>query len=559
MIPEDLSYENLVEEILAPYLIDGRTASASFLAWFLENVLRLDDVTATHAICDGPGDRGIDGIYVDDDASEVIFIQAKLRQSSTGNIGDKAIRDFAGSVAQFDTPDKVDAAIEDAPNSELAMLLERSELKRHLAGGYDIKRLFVTNSLVNAQGQAAADALAVEVDDCETIADRYVEITSPSGIVGDATFDVSDTGFMEFNAGGKARLYLVIAKAADLLALEGLADGTLFAQNVRLNLGSTKVNKEIAETVRKPEEHILFPMYHNGITIICESVVPNMGNETLTLRNYVVVNGAQSLSILYRSRKVVTGELSLVVKIVEIKEDSRLSTDITLFSNNQNAIKPRDLRSTHILQTRLKAEFEEISYEGFGYTVKRGEAELGNSISNEEAGRLLLAFDVGEPWSCHQIYKVFDEKYSDVFGRPAVNAWRIILLKKMMDKIEGCLKHIQNVPIQRYRLSRYFVLFAIAKIIEDDEVAEHWASRPNDLLTNAKVCEAFLGAVEGIASRLCVDLRFELCVGDPVPDYKAVLKSPTGVQDLEGRIRLSFERDVARERETTIGAQIEAL
>ena len=254
-----------------------------------------------------------------------------------------------------------------------------------------------------------------------------------------------------------------------------------------------------------------------------------------------------------------TGELSLVVKIVEIKEDGRLSTDITLFSNNQNAIKPRDLRSTHILQTRLKAEFEKISFEDYAYTVKRGDVEPRNSISNEEAGRLLLAFDVREPWSCHQIYKVFDEKYSEVFGRTAVEAWRIILLKKMVDEIESCLKHIQSVPIGRYRLSRYFVLYPISKIIEDDEVAKDWVSRPSDLLRSTEVRSAFLDAVKSLASRLCVDLRFELCVADPAPDYKAVLKSPTGVQDLEGRIRRSFEQDVARGRETMIGTHLDAV
>ena len=559
MSPDDLIYENLVDVILAQYLIDGRTPSASFLAWYLENVLRLDDVTATHAICDGPGDRGIDGIYVDDDASEVIFIQAKLRQSTSGPIGDKAVRDFAGSVAQFDSPEKVAAAIANSPDSELGQLLVRSELEQHLSEGYEIKRLFVTNSLVNEQGEAAAGALGVEVEDRETIADRYVEITSPTGVSGDATFDVSDTGFIEFNAGGKARLYLIIAKADDLLALDGLADGTLFAQNVRLNLGSTKVNKEIAQTVSKPEEHILFPMYHNGITIICKSVVPDMDNGTLTLQNYVVVNGAQSLSILYRSRKVVTGDLRLVVKVVEVKQDGQLSTDITLFSNNQNAIKPRDLRSTHILQTRLRAEFGKIAFEGFTYSVKRGEVEEGTSISNEEAGRLLLAFDVCEPWSCHQIYKVFDEKYSEVFGRPAVNAWRIILLKKVMDIVEASLQHIQNVPIERYRLTRYFILFVISKIIEDDGVAKAWVSRPDELLKDSATCAAFLAAVRSISARLCVDLRFELGRTDPVPDYKAVLKSPNGVHGLEDKIRRSFEQDVAREREKTIGSQLSSV
>ena len=56
MVPEDFNYINLAGGVLQAYTCDGRTESAAFLAWFLENILRLDDVEAACAICDGPSE-----------------------------------------------------------------------------------------------------------------------------------------------------------------------------------------------------------------------------------------------------------------------------------------------------------------------------------------------------------------------------------------------------------------------------------------------------------------------------------------------------------------------
>ena len=86
------------------------------------------------------------------------------------------------------------------------------------------------------------------------------------GTEGTAEFDVSDNGFLEFAAGEKAKLFLITAKAEDFLKLGGIADGSLFAQNVRLSLGNTKVNKDIVQTLSDQAKHLFFPMYHNGIT-----------------------------------------------------------------------------------------------------------------------------------------------------------------------------------------------------------------------------------------------------------------------------------------------------
>ena len=546
MTPEEFNYANLAGTVLQAHAYDGRTESAAFLAWFLENILRLNDVEAADAICDGPSDRGIDAVYVDHDNNEIIFLQAKVRQNDARTVGDQPIRDFAGSIAQFSTPEQVATAIAEAPGAELSKLMERMKVEDRLREGYAMRGWFITNSTVDENGVRAAEATATAIYDRAAIADRYVEIDAPDVVEGTAEFDVSDNGFLEFAAGDKAKLFLITAKAEDFLKLGGIADGSLFAQNVRLSLGNTKVNKDIVNTLSDPSKHLFFPMYHNGVTIICRDVE---AGDTLKVTDYVVVNGAQSLSVLNRHRGKVSDDLRLVAKIIEIEGDEEFAREITLASNNQNAIKPRDQRSTNILQTRLEAEFNQINFEGYRYIIKRGQDETGNVIINEEAGRLLMAYDLREPWSCHQIYKVFDEKYAEVFGRPAVDAWRIVLLSKMMAKIEESLPTINFVPIQRYRLTRYFLLYAISRLLEEDAAATDVLSDPEALLRDGERLGRFLDTIRTVAARYCVDLREEFVAAAEAPDYKSVLKSPAQVQEMESRFRKSYMYDVARDRE----------
>ncbi|HEY8993227.1 MAG TPA: hypothetical protein VIM71_00965, partial [Lacunisphaera sp.] len=45
------------------HAVKGGTESRAFLAWFLENYWRLDETEVFDAVCDGSGDKGVDGIY----------------------------------------------------------------------------------------------------------------------------------------------------------------------------------------------------------------------------------------------------------------------------------------------------------------------------------------------------------------------------------------------------------------------------------------------------------------------------------------------------------------
>jgi hypothetical protein len=78
----DLEYGKMVATI-KPYTDKGRPISIAFLNWFLEHIYRLDQVSAEDAICDKSNDRGIDGIYVDENQLEIHVLQAKTKQNGT--------------------------------------------------------------------------------------------------------------------------------------------------------------------------------------------------------------------------------------------------------------------------------------------------------------------------------------------------------------------------------------------------------------------------------------------------------------------------------------------
>ena len=60
---------NLFSQHLAP----KRNESAAFLIWFLENYYRLDTLEAIDSVCDQRGDKGVDGIYINEVRMLLIF------------------------------------------------------------------------------------------------------------------------------------------------------------------------------------------------------------------------------------------------------------------------------------------------------------------------------------------------------------------------------------------------------------------------------------------------------------------------------------------------------
>jgi hypothetical protein len=75
----------------------GRGESAAFLIWFLENYFRLEHDDAIGSVCDQVNDKGIDGIYVDEEDETVYLFQSKYSPLNNQEQGDRDIRDFVGA------------------------------------------------------------------------------------------------------------------------------------------------------------------------------------------------------------------------------------------------------------------------------------------------------------------------------------------------------------------------------------------------------------------------------------------------------------------------------
>lgn len=347
----------------------------------------------------------------------------------------------------------------------------------------------------------------LRVYDRTRICSEFIDIESEGGINEKFVMDTSYVEPMKIQIGDAATSYIFPAKASELVNMSGIDDGTLFSQNVRLSLGNAKVNKSLQKSVKDKNEHRNFPLYHNGVTILCESA--KYQDEKIVIEKYVVVNGAQSISTFKKNTKELSDDLRVIVKVVELS-DQKLARKITVNSNNQNAIKPRDLKSNNEVQIRLKEEMKLVEGGRYDLEIKRGEVIDPSVvvITNEEDGRLLLASDLDDPYSCHQVYKVFDEKYGEIFARPVVNAWRIVLLYMIMKRVENSIDGINHKPLSKYSLTRFFVLSCVYQIFLSEDRGKFWLSNPREIFEKNRQNVIYDGVSE-ILKTVVVDINYE--------------------------------------------------
>src|SRR5688500_14105584 len=97
----DVNYPKTLD-LFAQHRATGREDGVSFLIWCLENYYRLDPIESIDSVCDQPGDKGVDGIFVNDNNQTITIFQSRLYQNPTALVGDAALRTFAGTLTQFE-------------------------------------------------------------------------------------------------------------------------------------------------------------------------------------------------------------------------------------------------------------------------------------------------------------------------------------------------------------------------------------------------------------------------------------------------------------------------
>jgi hypothetical protein len=523
--------------LFGAHAMKERTESRAFLAWFLENYYRLEPMEVSDCICDGKHDKGIDGVYVNDQLGHIDIFQSMLVRGGK-TLGDTALKEFAGTLSQFDDSASVENLIKTTQNAALASLLKANDIATKVEEGFTVRGVFLTNA---DRDHNARDFLAhnknISLYDRIELQKTYAPLDKTPPITQEVSFNISGVPHIEYPLSAKVNMVIASLSALDLLKMGGIASGELFAWNVRQFLGrKTKVNKDIAKSIKNASDHQLFPAFHNGLTVLCKKLV--VKKDKITIGGYAVVNGCQSLSSLYENSTNLTPDLRLITKLLNVSPDDSLAAKITDHTNNQNGTTFRDLQSNNPIQVRLQSEIHR-HYKGEAYyRIKRGEHlewPAENVIENERAARILLAFDLKDPSSCHQTYKLFDELHARIFGRPEVNSDRIILAVTLYDVVASLLESMKNELFGKYALTRYAIIYLVREALETDEAGRELCANPSKFISDAasrarlasalkKVAAPIVKIVDNEATRREKDAGFF--------DYKSDLKSPRKLAEL---------------------------
>ena len=339
--------------------IPERQKSSILLMLFLERYFDLDKDIAISSVCDNSNDKGIDGIYIDQVEEEIHIFSSIFKENNNRHIGDRNLRDFIGVKAWFRDQTTLTNLLNSRINNELKALIKNNNLIDVID---DYKKIynFVSNAFIDINTE---EFLIVNSDlviwDLDKLYLNYRIIKDAPLVEDEIVFnniDPQEKVIIELPENKRMIIFPIYAK--ELIRLKGINDYTLFNKNVRYGLGNTRVNKSIASTIQNSAEKDKFILFHNGVSIVCNNFNFDSTSKSLNIRNYSMVNGAQSTITFDKNQSFLDQDIKLLCRIIEVGDDLRLTDKITINNNNQNSISMKDLRSNDPIQRRIEGEFE---------------------------------------------------------------------------------------------------------------------------------------------------------------------------------------------------------
>lgn len=494
-----------------------------FVAWYLRRVLLRPPSAIKFELTDSPNDKKIDAIVIDDDAREVFIIQGKYL--SDMQVGPDGVGEILAAWSLLRKPN----SIQSSGNRKLVERIEA--FRKALEDEYDVEFRFITttgfsDSAINSaktfreqfenDPELAASLLLVDLQLLESQFEEANAKDLPS-LNHDLSLDASKVLVTE---GSSIKAVLAIVPLNECIRLPGIVDGRLFRKNVRQFLGTTnKVNKGLKTTLNGERASDFF-FYHNGITAICRKItikgIEN-GMTKLHLEDLSIVNGCQSLATIYQSsdrvRSLNSNMPSLLFRFYEIPQ-RELADRISIYTNTQSAVKPRDLKSTDKAILSLKRSFENRFQDGF-FINQRGldrptDKDADKTVDVVDLGKSIMAWHCQRPNVSYNERKLFDDYYRTIF-RPDYDPSSMLALQKWLNIINENWENLGlNETLEAVRsYARFHMLYIVSMMIanasdQGDKVPfpgktlQILQDFKNEMLQTAATCfnQAFKNAIE---------------------------------------------------------------
>jgi len=493
-------YEKIKEEIKADYYIQNYANDGQrFIAWYLFNILKQDRNQTKDAITDGADDKQIDAIVIDEEKQTIYIIQGKF--ISGGSIDAEPLREVLSSWIQLRDLVQLQAVA----NPKLQRKL--SEVARAFEDEYEVCFELVTtsvltnsakNDLETFQKQLAEisenedfDAIITLVDE-EELGRRYELALETDNPQINYTLNLSESQFMSVEI-ADTKVVVAAVPLKEAVLIQGIKDGSLFQKNVRQSLGNNNaVNKRIRSTILG-DKHKDFFFFHNGITAICNRL--ELENNKLKLIGLSVVNGCQSLNTIQSCSETVSklSNTYVLFRFYEIPQRDRADL-ISINTNSQSAVKPRDLRSNDKRVLNLKRLFEQKYSQGY-FITKRGETATPEKDKNfvidlSDLGKYLIAWHSQRPNISYGETKIFD-KYFDIIFKRDYKPENIQALNNWMNEIRKNWTEANPLGLNETLLTMkayapYHHLYAVSMIFAIGNNKSNSVPSPNYTWENAK-------------------------------------------------------------------------
>ncbi len=522
----------------------GRDDSSAFLIWFLENYFRIESQDAIDSVCDHTNDKGIDGIFIDDEDEIIYLFQSKFSPSNTQDQGDNDIRNFIGAREWLSDENRLIKLLSSTASHELKSLVESLGIQEKTK--FKITSVFVTNKIFNKHAREYIGvAQCLESYDGNDLFEKYTFFAEQNISHSPKELFISNDTKINYCLpdGTKAQVYSIRAK--ELIKLDGIQDRTLFYRNVRYYVGNTRVNKSLKQTIRNTDEHNNFFLYHNGVTILCEDIIEDALNNKITISDYAVINGCQSMLSFFENKDNLSNNLFVLTKIIKLRRSSPLIKKITIYANNQNSISIKDLRSNDSVQKQLQEEFKKLFDNTVLYKRKKGEEESGyNEIIEKDFGaQIVEAIYRDSPHNTHLKQKLFGEDYTKIFSRK-INAQNIYLGKIIYDIVKENSNMLSNEKLRDYGLAIFFFAYSLSVIMREDDIGKEILQNPDNFIKNQQT--ALRSTLKRIWELITPDINSNLeeytTENNNFFDYKNVFKNSLFVQKISTKTKNDYIR-----------------
>lgn len=444
MRPEALALKRKAEALLRQNKVVRLSDSLIYL--FLTHRLGAEEFQVEEALTDGGNDLGVDGVFISIGGEDphIHVIQSKFHDSPR-----KAKNAFKASALLklqkfFTTLKTRDLNLNKIANPLLReKILQIRDLQEREFPKFTV--WLISNGAPCNQYEIEQQQIEFRKFDAE-VREFHLEQFCDFCIYNKSkrtehSFFVRSDGVIEYGPSG-ARGVIGIISAAELFHLmkdvtdDEKIDYGLFDLNIRGFLGSdNQINRKIYQSAVSNQKH-QFWCLNNGITMTCSrlKVLKSTDRPKIGAKQLSIVNGAQTCGALFSAIRDYGGDLSrfsdvaVSFRLFET-DDVELVDDISVASNHQNRVLPRDLKANDFLQASFAAELRK---HGIAYLRKRGQVGSDEACDYEldamKAGQIILSYFLDCPERAKRDSdQIFDELYEKIFSSIDVNEFLFAL------------------------------------------------------------------------------------------------------------------------------------